>query len=320
MFTDSGAISGYSSALITEPSFIVIVTMGFCAIIVVLSENKVYAVIIAYIRYTVKREVQGMNMQKAESGGYFKMVNIQTEDLKGTLYITDDVEKAHMLLGQGEAVLPYLHEGNRDRDFSEFLYVVEEPDELEEDYVVKVYQRLKDLPWRIMETDRLLVRETTTEDVEAFFEIYSDPAITEFMEDLYPEKEQEKAYIREYIKKVYGFYEYGVWTLVEKETGQVIGRAGFSNREGCRDPEIGFIIGVPWQRKGYAYEVCAAILRYGWEQLDFETVQVLVEPGNEASLRLCHKLGFQFRENVTMEGKQYKRLTIERSIQNVYGE
>ena len=70
------------------------------------------------------------------------------------------------------------------------------------------------------------------EDVEDFYRIYADPSITRFMEGLYPDVEQEKEYVREYIEKVYTFFEFGVWTVVEKESGSVIGRAGFSYREG----------------------------------------------------------------------------------------
>ena len=154
--------------------------------------------------------------------------------------------------------------------------------------------------------------------MEAFFEIYSEPAITEFMEGLYPDREQEREYIRQYIEKplqptvyplqiillqplrilhakgkilkvlplisvvdmeglypdreqereyirqyiekIYTFYEFGVWTVVERESGAVIGRAGFSYREGYNEPELGFIIGVPWQHRGYAEEVGRGIL------------------------------------------------------------
>ena len=128
------------------------------------------------------------------------------------------------------------------------------------------------------------------------------------MEDLYPEIEQEKQYIKEYIEKVYSFFEFGVWTVLEKESGSVIGRAGFAFREGYEEPELGFIIGVPWQCRGYAEEVCRAVMEYGWEVLGFEHVQALVEPGNKASLKLCGKLGFAEKERVTEKGKEYVRL------------
>lgn len=230
------------------------------------------------------------------------------EDAETALYVTDDLDEAKALKDDGKAVLIYLHDGNSEQDFSEFLYAVEDPEELEPEYVNKVYRRLIGMPWDILKTDRCLVRETTPEDVEDFYHIYSDPAITRYMENLYPEIEQEKQYIREYIEKVYTFFEFGVWTVVERENGSVIGRAGFAFREGYEEPELGFIIGVPWQRQGYAEEVCRAVMKYGWEILGFRQVQAMVEPENIASLRLCGKLGFMEKEKVTEKGKVYVRL------------
>ncbi|MCR4587348.1 MAG: GNAT family N-acetyltransferase, partial [Lachnospiraceae bacterium] len=46
------------------------------------------------------------------------------------------------------------------------------------------------------------------------------------------------------------------------------------------------------QGRGYAYEVCEAILRYAKEELDFERVICFVKQENAASLGLCAKLGF----------------------------
>lgn len=236
---------------------------------------------------------------------YLKTIEVNTAELKGTLYVTDSPSEAEQLRDRGEAVLVYFHEGNREQDFSGFTFGVEDPEHLEEDYVERVYRRLKGLPWKILETERCLIRETTPADVEDFFRIYSDPAITEFMEGLYPDKEQEKEYIREYIEKMYTFYEFGVWTVVEKSSGSVIGRAGFSYREGYDEPEIGFIIGVPWQRRGYGEEVCRAILNYGWNVLGFNRVQALVETENAASLNLCDKLGFRAVEELSMGEREY---------------
>ena len=229
----------------------------------------------------------------------------------GILYITDDVAIARSLRAEDKAVVIYLHEGNASQDFSDFLYAVEDPENLSEDYVERVYRRFRGLPWKILETERCIVRETTVEDVEAFYEIYSHPSVTEHMEGLYPDVEEEKQYVRDYIAKVYTFYEFGVWTVLEKSSGAVIGRAGLSCREGYEEPELGFIIGVPWQRKGYAEEVCRAILQFGREELGFEKIQVLVEPENEPSLRLCRKLGFCGEEENEIKGKKYIRMLTE---------
>lgn len=243
---------------------------------------------------------------------YYKEIRIPTEGDGAVLYVTDDAAFAEVLRKEGKAVLIYLHPGNAGQDFSHFLFAAEDPEDLEEEYVRRVYRRLKGLPWEIAETDRCLLRETTPEDVEAFYRIYNDPAITRYMEGLYPDVEQEKQYIREYIEKVYTFYGFGVWTVVEKESGAVIGRAGLSYREGFDDPELGFIIGVPWQRRGYAREVCRAVLHYAWNALDFDLIQALVEPGNEASLHLCEELGFHLEKKTVLQGKEYCLLLLQR--------
>lgn len=238
---------------------------------------------------------------------YLKQYKVNIDGTERTLTVTDCEEQARKLRDAGEPVAVYLHRKNADQNFSDFPYAVEEPEDLDEDYLERVCRRLLGLPWEILETERCLIRETTVEDVEAFYEIYRDPKITEYTEALYPEKEQEREYIREYIEKVYAFWEFGVWTVVEKESGSVIGRAGFSYREGFQEPEIGFIIGVPWQRRGYAEEVCRAILQYGEERLGFGTIQALVAPENAASMGLCSKLGFYDDGVIKVDDKEYHR-------------
>lgn len=234
----------------------------------------------------------------------------RVSDTEGILYVTDDMATANRLKEDGEAVLIALHEGNAGQDFNNFRYAMEGLEEPDAEYAERVYRRWKGLPWKILETDRCVIRETTVGDVDSFYQIYSHPDITKYMENLYPEVEREKQYVREYIEKVYGFYEFGVWTVTEKKTGVIIGRAGFSYREGYDIPELGFIIGVPWQRRGYAEEVCRGILNYGRDRLGFVRVQALVETNNEASLKLCDKLGFCAVEELTLNGRDYFRLLL----------
>lgn len=224
-----------------------------------------------------------------------------------TLYITDSEAAYHALRQQGKYVLPYRHEGNHDSDFSGALYVIEQIEEIGYETIDMAYRRLAGLPWEILATERCIVRETIAEDVDSFYRIYAEPEITKYMENLYTDRDEEIAYIRDYREKVYGFYGYGMWTVLTKE-GTVIGRAGISWREGFDMPELGFVIGLPWQRQGYAYEVCSAVLTYAREELGFEQVQALVMEGNDISKNLCRKLGFQFLEKVSAGGNIYERM------------
>lgn len=225
---------------------------------------------------------------------------------KDILYVTDEREAYASLRKEGCYVLPYLHEGVKDEDFSGASWLVEDLEKMDKESLEQVYRRLAGLPWEILETKRCRVRETTVEDVDSFYRIYAEPSITEYMEDLFADRDEEIAYIKDYIEKVYAFYGYGMWTVLEKESGAVIGRAGINWREGYDVPELGFVIGVPWQQQGYAYEVCEAILCYAKEELTMQQMQALVRMGNEKSLRLCEKLGFVRDRKVWEDGAEHR--------------
>ena len=233
-----------------------------------------------------------------------------SEKSEGTLYITDCALCQKKLHVEKLPVIVYLHEENRKEDFFHAEYAIENLSEIEYKSLELAYLRLTGQPWTITETKRCVIRETIPEDVDSFYEIYKEPSITEYMEDLYADRDEEIAYIRDYMKNVYGFYGYGMWTVIEKESGEIIGRAGISLRDGCDIPELGFVIGVPWQRKGYAYEVCQAVLAYGRKELEFQQFQALIMKGNEQSKRLCEKLGFAFWEEVEIDSIVYERMGV----------
>ena len=229
---------------------------------------------------------------------------------KGTLYITDNALWQKRLYEEKLPVIIYLHEENREENFMLAEYAIERIAEIELESLELAYLRLTGQPWTIITTNRCVIRETTTNDIDSFYEIYQEPSITEYMEDLYADKDAEIAYIQDYIKNVYRFYGYGMWTVLKKTDGKVIGRAGISWREGFDIPELGFVIGVPWQRQGYAYEVCQAILDYGKKELGFTSFQALVMVGNEKSRILCEKLGFAYEKTVEVDEVEYMRMIL----------
>lgn len=228
----------------------------------------------------------------------------------GTLYITDNPVYHKFLADNKLPVIVYLHDGNKELNFSYAEYAIENIEEIEYESLELGYLRLTGQPWTILETNRCIVRESTVEDVDSFYEIYKEPSITKYMENLYQDRAEEAAYIQDYIKKVYSFYGYGMWTILEKSSHKVIGRAGINWREGYDIPELGFVIAVPFQRKGFAYEVCDAILQYGNKELGFNAFQVLIMEGNEISKSLCEKLGFKYEETIEYDGAVYFRMVL----------
>lgn len=225
--------------------------------------------------------------------------------LQDTLFITDSNAAAQMLLKQGAFVAALLTQDNRDEPFQGVAYAIEQLCEIELSYLNRIYDRCVGDPWEILHTDRCLLREITPEDIDSLYRIYEEPSITYYMEPLYEDREQELAYTKEYIKNVYGYFGYGMWVVVCQENGEIIGRAGLEYKEESDGLEMGYVIAKPYQRQGYAEEVCRALLQYAQEQLSFETVSSYVEIENEASIALCRKLGMELSGRKELAGKEY---------------
>lgn len=208
-----------------------------------------------------------------------------------TIYICDNSKIAGQLQSERKNVVALLTDENRGEDFSFCKYAIMNARECELAFFEGILKRFLGLPWEILETERCLVRETTVEDVDVFYELYQDKEITEYMEPLFEDRNEEIEYTKSYIRTVYEFYGFGMWTVLDKHTKEIIGRAGVSYREGFELPELGFMIGKKYQRQGLAYEVCSAIGTYMHHNYDMEELLIFIEPQNTPSILLAKKLG-----------------------------
>lgn len=240
-------------------------------------------------------------------------------DITREVMITESAEEAARYAARQIPYIVWLNENNRDQSFPCGSYCVEDLSDIDARYLDRVYRRFHDIPWDITETPRLRIREITVEDVPQLYELYRDASVTQFMEPLFAEPEQEIIYTREYIKNIYGFYGYGMWVLESKDSRQVIGRAGLEYKEGFEGLELGFMLGVAYQHQGYAYEACSAILAYGIEELDQREYCSFINENNEASIHLCERLGFVPQDRVRLHEINFDGMMVEKEfIQYVY--
>ena len=104
-------------------------------------------------------------------------------------------------------------------------------------------------------------------------------------------REEELDKLRSYVSCVYPFFEYGYWGIFCKESGELLGRAGF--REGSYPLEIGYVIKRSFRGRGVATEVVEALLKYAAEELDITDVFAKIDRRNKASLRVAEKCGIR---------------------------
>lgn len=210
------------------------------------------------------------------------------------LLVTDDPRAAGAAKCQGVAVLGYRPPGESGDYPGGVEYVAENLAKVDEDYLSLVYMRAHGIPLTIAKTQHTLIREMRVEDLPALYELYEDPDVREWVDPLY-DYEEEAEFTRAYIKNMYGLYGYGLWLVFDRRTGELIGRAGISNRviDGEECQELGYIIRGERQRQGLGYEVSAAILQYAREKLGLPRIYLVAERKNRASIALAKKLGFE---------------------------
>ena len=210
-----------------------------------------------------------------------------------TFMLSDDEEaiRAAESVGIGSAAI--LSDAAADCGFAGVLYCIEDIAAMDYRAIERMYMRYKHIPWTIAVTDRLIIREQTPEDIDALYEIYSDPSTYEYTDNLYEDRDREEAFMRDYIVNQYRLYEYGIWALESKSDGRLIGRAGISDREGLNEPEIGYVIAAECRRQGYATEALNAIADYAVNELGMTKLCALTRPENEASIGLLKKMGYE---------------------------
>jgi len=86
---------------------------------------------------------------------------------------------------------------------------------------------------------------------------------------------------------------YGIWVIVERATGEVIGDIGFFGPPGPDATlEVGYSIAPERRRRGYATEAARAIVTWAFEQPGVRTILARCDHTNEPSIRILAGVGF----------------------------
>ena len=196
---------------------------------------------------------------------------------------TDAEEKA--ALEQGFFCIGYLNPELPGQKLSGCRILLEGFEEIDRGFLEQVHTRALGLPVRIAETRRLILREMTLSDLPELNRICRENGL--------PETGEEEA--GAYIRYMYGLYQCGMWVVLEKESGRIIGRAGFGIADYLPEAELdlGYLIDTPYRRQGYGEEACRAVLDYGRDWLELQRISAYVEEENQVSVHLLEKLGFQ---------------------------
>ena len=236
-----------------------------------------------------------------------------------TLFIADSARLLRQLAEAGKAFCAYSHSGNSGsqsgnsgsqigksgshsgnsgEDLSAAEYILMEPQWVDRDSLVKIWQRQRNIPWTILETERCIVREFVPEDIDALYDLYDEEA-RRFLEPPSRNRSLEREILTSYIRRVYRLCGYGHWAVICKKTGELIGRMGFafppSPAPVCDpvpDAMFGYLVRSDRRRQGITREAGAAILQYGFEKLGFTAVGADAAVSNTVSDKILRNFSF----------------------------
>ncbi|MBS1631322.1 MAG: GNAT family N-acetyltransferase [Bacteroidetes bacterium] len=163
-------------------------------------------------------------------------------------------------------------------------------------------------PFPMLETDRLLMRQIEDSDAQDLFLLRSDPAIMRYIDRPLAESTQDTL---DMIHKMQDslIANNGIsWVITLKPHAKFIGSIGFwrIDKENHR-AEIGYMLAAGFHNKGIMSESMITVLKFGFEKLNFHTIEANVNPANEASIRLLEKNHFRreayFKENYFFNGR-----------------
>lgn len=140
-----------------------------------------------------------------------------------------------------------------------------------------------------LQTERLILRCPQESDMHAYIEFYSDAEASHFYGGPLSEIGAWSA-----LAKNIGHWVlrgFGLWTIVRRDTNEVIGSCGLAAPQGWPRRELTWWILPEARKQGFAKEASLATIQFGYEQLGWDLVETHMDDKNVAARALTLSLG-----------------------------
>lgn len=146
---------------------------------------------------------------------------------------------------------------------------------------------------KIIETNRLYLRELSVADTENFYLLNADEEVIKYTGDkAFDSINEAKSFLENY--NPYQEYGYGRWAVIDKSNEEFLGWCGLKYSSEVDEVDIGFRFFKKHWNKGFATESAKACLDYGFEKLNLKTIVGRAMEANTASIKVLEKIGMTF--------------------------
>jgi RimJ/RimL family protein N-acetyltransferase len=146
-----------------------------------------------------------------------------------------------------------------------------------------------------LETERLVLRRFTEDDVDNLVALDSDPAVMRFINGGTPTPRDEikNDILPTFLSYYERFVGFGFWAAIEKASGEFLGWFHLRSPRGSSpdDIELGYRLRRSAWGKGYGTEGARALIRKGFTELGVRRVFASAYEENVASRRVMEKAG-----------------------------
>ncbi|GJM43124.1 MAG: hypothetical protein DHS20C20_34060 [Ardenticatenaceae bacterium] len=147
-----------------------------------------------------------------------------------------------------------------------------------------------------LETERLVLRPFQPHHIPDLHKIYSDAQTMRFMPSL---PHADETVTEAQLKNDTHHPEAYHWVISFKGRDEVIGLVNYLG--GTRVPGMGYIIRREFWGQGITAEACRAALRFGFDELGYDRVELWIDQTNFASQRVAQKLNFQLKGRIPLK-------------------
>src|SRR5512134_2962880 len=137
-----------------------------------------------------------------------------------------------------------------------------------------------------LETKRLLLRPMLESDFEALLLIFTDPRVMAAFDHALFTHEQMGRWLKRNLDHQNEF-GYGLFAVILKETGELIGDCGLEMMEDMGAAELGYDFRSDFWNQGFATEAALAVRDYAFDLLKLPRLISLIRVGNLASKRVA---------------------------------
>ena len=155
----------------------------------------------------------------------------------------------------------------------------------------------------MIETERVLLRKFTLDDVDDAWEMNRDPEVRKYLlGEGEPTRDQVRKLIEQNTLGDYEKYGYGRLAVIHKADNRFIGFTGLKYMPDLDEVDVGYRLCRDYWNQGLATEATRPTIEYGFRELNLDRIIAMALPGNKASIRVMQKLGLTFWKNVIEEG------------------